>query len=299
MSIIISEEFKTGTQGVFRIPPEIYHNHKIAQEVNRGLLVKMATETPAHVKAAIECSYTKKPTKQMIGGTLIDMALLEPDRFKEGLSHWISPEGLDLRTKDGIAWKKDHPDLPVIPAKSHNPNEASAEDINGMIASVMEHSLGRQIVDRSSKQESAFAIDPNTGILCKCRPDTRLEDDKQRLTLADLKSTFPGGASKEAFKKHCAAMGYYLQDTLYSNIYETITGERPFFIFVVVERKPPYAVQVFQITQPGKKAGKEQIARALERYAECKASNKWPCYPEVIVPIDLPQWKIAAIEQTK
>lgn len=289
-------EFKSGSEGVFEIPADTYHNHVAAPEINRSLVVEMVINTPSHVKAIIDGKRTKKVTPAMIVGTMMDLALLEPDKFKEGVSHWIKPEGLDMRTKDGIAWKKDHPDLPAIPAKTQSLTEASVEDIYGMIQAVMRHKNARRIVETSVKQESAFCFDPDTGILRKCRPDTRLSDNDGRLVLADLKTTFPGGASAKAFAAHAARMGYHIQDPFYSDIYKDLVGETPFFIFFVVERKPPYAVRVFQIHDEGKQRGREDYKFALERFAKCKETGVWPSYPDDIEVVRLPGWALAAPE---
>lgn len=291
MTEIVHTEFRSNTEGVFKIPAELYHNHKEAPEISRGILVRMAAESPAHVLQMIQGS-VKKPTKAMISGVLADLALLEPENFKEGLSHWILPEGLKLTTKEGIAWKKDHSDLPVLKSKTDAVNEASAEDIQGIIASVMKHKLGRRIVESSIKQESAFCFDPDTHLLRKCRPDTRMVDNSSRLTIADLKTTFPGGTTISNFSRICAAKNYHIQDAFYSEIYKDLLGERPYFIFMVVERKPPYSVRVFQIHEEGKRAGSEECKASLEKFAQCKASGIWPDYPEVIETVTLPRWKL-------
>lgn len=290
--MIAHTEFQPNSEGVFNIPAELYHDHVRAPEINRGLVVEMATSCPEKVKAIIDGTIKKKVTKAMVSGTLIDLALLEPDKFREGLSHWILPEGLDLRTKDGLAWKKDHPDLPALKLKTDSPNEASAEDINGMIASVMRHKIMRRIVEQSVKQEAAFCYHPDTHLLRKCRTDARLEDNSGALTLTDLKSTMVGGTSLSRFSSHCAAMSYHLQHAFYSDIYKDLVGEEPYFLFGVVERKPPYLVRVFQIHQEGVRAARDDYRRALDMFAECKKSGVWPGYREEIETVKLPRWAL-------
>lgn len=291
MSALIHTPFQPNTEGLFIIPAETYHNHVEAPEVSRSLIVEMVNKSPAHVRAMIDGSSKKKETKAMVSGTLVDLALLEPDRFKEGVSHWTRPEGLSLITKEGIQWKKDHPDLPYLQQSTDNPNEASVEDIQGMIAAVMRHKIARKIVERSVKQEAAFCHDPATGLLRKCRTDARLDDDSGRLTLADLKSTFYGGTAKHVFKKHVQDMGYDIQSPFYSDIYRDLLGADPFFIFFVVERKPPYAVRTFQIdaTSEGAIEAREEMKKAMAKFAECKASRIWSGYEEKIEQVQLPK----------
>jgi exodeoxyribonuclease VIII len=286
--------FTANTEGIFQgLPDEVYHNHRLAPEVNRGMVVTMLSTSPAHVRAMIDGLAVKETTPAMIVGSLVDKALLEPDRFKEGVSHWIIPEGLDLRTREGKAWRMDHPEsIPEIPARTQSATIVSAQDIENMIASVMRHKVARRIIEQSIKQESAFARDKDTGLLRKCRPDAKLTDNGGRLVLADLKTTFIGGAFAETWSRHCARMSYHIQDAWYSDIYNDLTGEAPFFIFLVVERKPPYAVRVFKINNEGRQCAREKYKRALERFAHCKETGEWPAYPEEIELIQLPRWEL-------
>ncbi len=271
------------------MPAETYHNHVQAPEVSRSLIVEMVNKSPAHVRAMIDGSSKKKETKAMVSGTLVDLALLEPDKFKEGVSHWTRPDGLNLNNKEGIKWKEDHPDLPYLKRTTDDPAEASAEDIQGMIAAVMRHKISSKIVERSVKQEAAFCYDPATGLLRKCRTDARLDDDSGRLTLADMKSTFYGGTAKHIFRKHVQDMGYDIQHPFYSNIYRDLLGADPFFVFFVVERKPPYSVRMFQIDEQSEGAAeaREEMKIAMAKFAECKASGIWNGYEEKIEPVQL------------
>jgi exodeoxyribonuclease VIII len=282
------EEFQSGKEGVFDIPEHIYFNHKLAPEVNRGLVVAMLNTSPEHVKALIDGALEpKKASKAMEIGSLFDKALLEPHRFKEGVSHWVRPEHIDnLNTKEGRQWKLDHPgDIPTI-------KHQESLDIQGMIESVMRRKVARRIIEESTKQESAFAKDPNTGLLRKCRTDARLIENSGRLLIADVKSTFFGCASPDVWSVHCARMNYHMQDIFYSGIHADLSGAEPFFVFLVVERRPPYAVRIFDIHEEGRNRAREKCQEALARFQECKASGIWPSYPETIQTIRLPVWEL-------
>ena len=289
-------EFVAGTEGLYSIPDTIYHDPDKAPGISRTLVVEFLTLSAAHAQSLLDGSWAKKVTNAMSGGSLFDRALLEPDKFKEGVSHWVIPEGLRLTTKDGIAWKKDHPNLPCIPAVTDAMDKASAEDINGMIESVMRHSKARAVVEAGVKQESGFCFDPDTGLLRKVRPDARLLDKHSRLVLADVKSTFRGGATIGAWRKHCARMSYHIQDSFYSDAYRDLTGEMPFFVFIVVERKPPYAVRMFQLDPVGKEHARSKYKRALENFRSCQEKGVWPAFDEEIQTVSLPSWELQSPE---
>ena len=199
---------------------------------------------------------------------------------------------MKLSTKEGIAWKKDHPDLPYLPASSDAASVVSEEDIKGMIESVMHHKIAKAIVEQSVKQESGFAFDPDTGLLRKVRPDSRLIDKHSRLVLADVKSTFRGGASKGIWQKHCARMSYHVQDSFYSDVYRDLVGEMPFFLFIVVERKPPYAVRIFQLDPEGKRHARDKYKAALQAFRKCQETGIWPAFDEEIQTVSLPSWEM-------
>lgn len=295
---IVHTPFIPNTEGVFMIPAELYHDHKRAPEISRSLVVEMLSTCPENVKAVIDGKVKKNISKAMTAGTLVDLALLEPDKFKEGVSHWVLPEDLNLTTTEGRQWKMDHPDLPAIRAANDSPDVASAEDIKGMIESVMRHKIMRRVVEESNKQESFFCHHPDTGLLRKCRMDMRLADNSNRMTIVDLKSTGRGGTSMHKFSSHCAKMNYHVQDSFYTDICHDLIGEQPYFVFCVVERKPPYLVRMFQIHRSGKTAGRDDYKRALERYAQCKATGSWPAYPEQIEEVMLPRWATVPFEPT-
>lgn len=88
---------------------------------------------------------------------------------------------------------------------------------------------------------SAYWIDRETGVLCRCRPD------------------------------------YW-------------RGEPKHFIFIAVEKKPPYAVGVYVLDGESVELGRAVYRADLKRYAECKANDNWPGYGDKIQTISVPGW---------
>lgn len=300
MQTLPEEKFSPNIEGLYALPDSVYHNYQKSPAVSRSLLVEVISTSPAHAKAMRDESATFV-TPAMTSGTLMDKALLEPDKFKEGVSHWVKPAGMKLSTKEGIQWKKDHPGvddggLPYLPAESDAPDTASVADIKGMIESVMDHPIGRRAVETSVKQESAFCYDVTTGLLRKCRPDMRLYDNSGRMVLVDLKTTSHGGGASSVWSGHCARMSYHVQDAFYTDIYQDLLGSDPMFIFMVVERKKPYAVRLFQIEATGKQVGREKYQRAMSILKTCEDSGHWPSYSSAIEVIRLPRWETQAVD---
>lgn len=290
-----ADKFAPGLEGLFDLDAEFYHDHGRAPGVSRTVLVELLDYSPLHARSLVDGSYKKKATAAMSGGSLVDMALLEPDKFKEGVSHWVVPAGMKLSTKEGIAWKKDHPNeeeggLPRMKAETDAADEVSVVDMKAIIASVMAYKEARYIIERARKQESAFCFDPDTGLMRKVRPDARVADNRE-LVLADLKVTFRGGVTDEAWADQCARQMYHIQDSFYSDTYRDLLGEKPFFLFIAVERKPPYACRVFQLDPKAKEDARDRYRRALEHFKRCQDTGVWPAYKGIKV-ISLPGWAL-------
>ena len=294
------EQFVPNQDGTFWLPNPFYHDQEKAPGISRSLIVELLEQTPAHARSLMGGAWGKAATRAMTGGSLFDKALLEPDLFIEGESHWIIPEGMNLTTVDGRAWKKDHPGskewrdgdpgLPYLPAQSLAADVVSAEDCKGMIESVMRHKNARFIIENAVKQESAFCRDPRTGLMRKVRPDARVFDRHSRIVLADVKSTFRGGATVGAWMNHCTRMWYDIQDSYYSKVYEDLY-ERPMFCFIVVERKPPYACRIFDLDPHDKEEARIEHEAALDEFRKCQETGIWPAFDEGITTIRLPKWK--------
>lgn len=293
--------YTPGEEGIFAgLPASDYHSPIKSPGISRSLIVELLQMTAAHVHSVIDGLHVKVETAAMTGGSVFDIMLLEPDKFGDGVSHWTVPAGMNLTTVEGRAWKKDHPKegpngLPYIWAESNASDKASLKDMHGMIESLMAHPKIRRIIETSSKQESAFCRDPDTGLMRKVRPDARCFDNSDRIILADLKSTFRGGAAVSAWQQHCARMAYHIQDSFYSDVYTDLM-DPPFFVFMVVERKPPYACRIFQLDPAGKKFARDKYKRAMEQFRKCQESGVWPGYDEDIVTVSLPAWELRAPE---
>lgn len=292
-----------GDEGFFDLPASVYHDHIRSPGISRSLIVELLTMSPAHARSVIEGLFKKVATAEMTSGSLFDLMLLEPDKFKEGESHWTVPAGMDLTTVEGRAWKKDHPGvkvggLPYIKQRTAAANQASAEDMHGMIQSLMAHKKIRRIIEESRKQESIFKRDPETGLMRKVRLDLRTEDNQSRIVVADLKSIFRGGAATAAWPQQCARKSLHIQDSFYSDTVRDSTGaDKLFFVFLVVERKPPYACRIFQLDPEGKKFAREKYKRAMESFRKCQETGVWPAYDEDIVTVSLPAWELRAPEE--
>lgn len=135
---------------------------------------------------------------------------------------------------------------------------------------------------------SGFWIDPETGVLCRCRPDWVHEFDSGCVVI-DVKTY--SDASPEEFAKQAARKRYDVQDAFYSDGFQIASGKEVMaFIFLAVESDYPYQSSAVMLDAVGKESGRHKYRRNLNTYAKCLQTNEWPGYSTGIETIELPRW---------
>lgn len=138
-------------------------------------------------------------------------------------------------------------------------------------------------------EQSAYWIDPETGVLCRCRPDWVHPAGDAGVILLDVKTC--GDASPDEFARQIARKRYHVQDTFYSDGYARAAGVDVLaFIFVAVESEYPFAASAVMLDEPSRDAGRFAYRRDLDTYARCVATGEWPGFSSAIQQVSLPAW---------
>ena len=223
-----------------------------------------------------------EPTPAMAIGSALHTHVLELDQWDA--RYITAPEGIDRRTKQGKAeweaWTTAAGDRIVLA-------KADAEQVMRMAQAIYRHPGAAMLLAMAGEAETTHMwTDEATGLECKCRPDWLTND---RSLIVDLKTT--EDASPAGFRKSIGNWRYHVQASWYLDGIERATGTRPGqFIFICVEKKPPYAVAVYAADAEMIAAGAATAARDLEVLATCKAADAWPGYSDQIEMISLPPW---------
>jgi hypothetical protein len=124
-----------------------------------------------------------------------------------------------------------------------------------------------------------------SGIECKCRPDFLAEE-----VIVEVKTTCD--ASAGAFSRSIASLGYDLQAAFYLAGCRIADNKARKFVFIAVEKDPPYATAVYQASDELVENGRRKYLAALELLKWCKEHDQWPAYQPSgeIELIDLPKW---------
>jgi len=166
------------------------------------------------------------------------------------------------------------------------------DQLMNMRDAAMAHPIARALLTGKPgvAERSVYWIDEATGELCRCRPDFWREDD----IVVDLKTT--EDASAEGFGKSIANWSYDTQDAFYRDGCAAVGKPLRAFVFLAVEKSArvvegqPLGVAVYQLDEAGRELGRAKYRADLATYAQCKATNKWPCYSDKLETISLPQW---------
>ena len=138
---------------------------------------------------------------------------------------------------------------------------------------------------------SAYWIDPDTGVLCRCRPDWMHPAGENGVILLDVKTY--SDASPAEFARQIARKRYHVQDAFYSDGFARASGlDVLAFVFVAVETEWPYAASAVMLDAPSKAQGMQQVRRDLTTYAACLDANEWPGHGTGIHQVSLPAWAL-------
>jgi len=107
--------------------------------------------------------------------------------------------------------------------------------------------------------------------------------------LVDLKTT--RDASKDAFQRDVWNHGYFRQLAFYRYALTRLSGCDDARAYIVaVEKKAPFAIAVYELTETTLKAGWRQLEDLLATYAECERTGQWPAYSDEAQEMELPHW---------
>ena len=163
-------------------------------------------------------------------------------------------------------------------------NSSDWDMIHYMRDAIMAHPIA-SILIQGQVEQSVFWVDPRTHKLCKARIDVFNQDHS---VLVDLKSA--ADASYSGFQSSVHKYHYMIQAAFYTDGW-TIAADCKVdlpFLFVVAEKQPPYAVACYKLEPEWIRVGREIYRRTLERFAECKNTDTWPCYPEEVRDLSMP-----------
>jgi exodeoxyribonuclease VIII len=235
-------------------------------------MLKHFLRTPSHYKAALEAPH--ETTKAMTIGTAFHQMVLTPELDLVA----VMPD-VDLRTTAG---KKVRDDFVASSVGKTVVKDDEFKMISGMAESVRSNAQALQIIEACSFKEASMFATLN-GVKCKGRLDML---DVRNGVIGDLKSC--EDASPTGAWKAMRNFGYDMQNVHYAKLHEATFGCLPDkFVFIFVEKEPPYAVGIYVIGAKTIERTTAQWQNALSDFSVCQATNVWNGYSNQIIEIEL------------
>lgn len=236
-----------------------------------------------------------EPTPALVFGQAFHKMALQPESFYSEFA--VMPK-VDRRTKAGKAAFEEFceqsagktvitdEELQTITEMCHSLYNQQNAEVREMISKLLS----------GEKEKEFFWRDDLTGEECKCRADCVSAINDLNI-IVDLKSS--NDATSEYFQSAAPRYGYDFQAGMYREGIEKCTGKKHLFAFIVVEKHPPYAVNVFQADEFFIKHGYDIFRELIGIYHDCKTTGNWYGYLgkyNVINNLSLPAWLAKGIE---
>jgi hypothetical protein len=260
------------------IPHAEYHACRLGV-VSKSALDHVA-RSPAHYRAWIDGTLRDEATPALAFGAAFHCALLEPARFEAAYA--VEPDFGDCRHKanreERDAWRNSNIGRELVPSEW-------LTSIGLMVDAVRKHPLAGRMVQDGDSEVTVAWTDSDTGLTCKARADYYV---RRRRLVVDVKSTLD--ARPFAFRRDVAKYGYHRQDALYRAGFAAIDEPVEHFIFVAVEKAPPYAIKLYALDADSVSRGYAATKRDMDTLAQCMRTDTWPAYSGSIEQLSAPSW---------
>lgn len=251
--------------GVFN---EDYHQ---AEGVSNSQLSEFA-KSPAHYLALKEQGYKPDTPAQRIGRIFHSWIL-------DGVEPVVAPK-VDRRTKAG---REAYSDFVSENKGKEVITQDEQETMLAMVEAIRSHSVAGPLLSGGLAEQSLWFTNQETGLLCKCRPDYLNGD-----TVVDLKTAVDAG--KDGFARAVFNYRYYIQNAFYMDGISSVDSSFKRFVFVVIEKAPPFAIGVYELEPAAVLQGRKTYKQELWYLAECIENDNFPGYSQEIITLSLPRW---------
>lgn len=228
----------------------------------------------AHLGAALAGEYTAKVTDDMLLGSALGTAFLEPALMATRVVLW---EGASRRGKDWEAFKVQHAGKVIL-------TRSRFAQLTGMIASLRKTQFVREWLATVEHVEVS-AVGVIEGVRVKGRADALPPGpivDVKKVTSCDDRT----------IAKVCERLGYYIQGAIYKRLFN-----RDRFELLCVEGTAPYAVRRVTLTDKYLDDGYQTVCGILQAMKHCQATGVWPGYEDAPLELDVPAYRDSGADE--
>lgn len=254
--------------------------------ISRSELFKIS-ESPEKFKYYQD--HPEEPTPSLIFGQLFHAMALQPETVNDQFA--VAPN-VDRRTKAG---KEEFAAFAEAAKGKTIVSADMVEQATEMCEALKKNSFVQKLL-AGEKEKPFFWVDELTGEECKCRVDCLTEVGENTI-IVDFKTT--DNAETDAFVRSAVKYGYDFQSGMYCDGVKANIGKKPLFLFIAIEKKPPYAINILQADEILVRRGYDLFREYIGVYHDCKQSGNWYGYLgkfNQINNLGLPQWLAKEVE---
>lgn len=259
--------------GVFSgVPETVYHGDRAS--ISSSQARRLLEVTPHRWKW--ERDNPKPPSDAFDFGTAVHTLVLGVGAppVDSGYEKWQSNDA-----KAEVARIRDAGGIPLKP-KDFAAARAAADR-------VLEHPTAAAILSQGVPELSAWARDPETGVMLRTRPDWTRWLDPRTAIVDDFKTSSEPGPDE--FMWSVNKYGYYRQQPWIEYVLALLGITVVEFRFLVVCSDPPHEVYVVDLPARAVDLGARDNRRAINLFAECSLTDTWPSHAAGVHHIDLPE----------
>lgn len=237
--------------------------YRQAEGVNKSTLWNLR-RSPAHYKYYLD--NPREDTQAFAFGRAVHAAILTPAAYKREFV--TIPAGIDRRTKAG---KEEYQAFLDASAGKEIISADDAETVKAMVSAFKKNKDAVSLLKGTKREKPLFWKDDN-GILCKCRIDAYKAG-----TVIDLKTA--ANAETDVFSREALKYGYDVQAAHYLDAYQHKESTiRPEWFFIVIEKEPPYAINILRADIGFLDYGYIRRQELIEKLKACQEKNQYTDY---------------------
>lgn len=255
---------RSNVEGFFDVPNDDYHSLPGISSTNIGQIM----QDPKVFADGLYEDDCDSDADHFVFGTMVHEALMFPDAFKD--KYAVFP-GKVRRGKKWVAFKEECEEAGLITVTTNMME--SCDRILEMVGDVPEHDA--LFTNENNYYElSTWVNDPNTGLLCKIRPDVlTVCPDSTLVDIIDIKTAptaefeieTPGSRYTKGFKYSVRSYGYNRQEAFYTDMIEALGYTVNSFRFFVVG-KDLNGNEIYSLSEEWVTEGREEYIETLSKY---------------------------------
>tara|TARA_R110000765_G_scaffold25058_4_gene62209 strand:- start:611 stop:1414 length:804 start_codon:yes stop_codon:yes gene_type:complete len=238
---------------------KLTHNNYFSSEkyISNSMLNNISV-SPEHFMFKMDNPQPSTPAMKL--GSAIHMNVLQPEEFNKNYA--VSPK-FDRRTKIG---KEDYKNFVNNNLSKTVISESDFEIIEQITMKLMKDKMVKSLLQQGEPEKIITWHNEHYDVNCKGMLDYYREGADM---IIDLKTT--QDASYNGFMRSVKKYKYHKQAAFYL---DAVKAQR--FFIIAVEKSPPFAINVFELSENMLDEGRDMYNQELEIYEYCTKSDYWP-----------------------